>query len=512
MKDYDILKKYYGEKFARLCRTLFPTLLEIEGLVSKTILSKFEPSKFLYEDIVENDYQDKFRNYIYGVADVQNETLPKATGTPEELFDKAGYKLFKCETNDDVQSFKKYYNEYEELCTFADQRRIDNHTIFFAVKKNVDKIKREDFPFPIRQDEYGTSVISIQFTKGKNSYLSIKNRYNHTVSNPDATFSNNLEEIYPGLTDSFRKYYGINQIRRPEFFYLPNYVYARGKFYKYNCKILGEYYCPNNIIIDRGRNIIRLDSDKEELIDYFIFNKQNKTVKAGLYNYDDAFIDSVKDIEKIYVKKIEYNQKIMEIILKNGEKTELLIDKNNRIIKYTNNHIKNVGDNFLSFVMYMKEFNAANLEKTGNYFLYSDEKLTDFNARNVKEFGENCLSNNESLENIDLSNTENIGGYFLYRNEKIKKFIAKKLRSIGECCLTYDKLLSEVDVENLEEIGILTFGYWDKIKVFNAPKLNKNKVPSNIKKIMKNQKGISVLKNLIGVKNKKQEKQEENNF
>ena len=70
MKDYEILKKYYGERFARLCRTLFPTLLETEGLVSKTILSKFEPSKFLYEDIVENGFQDKFRNYIYGVANV----------------------------------------------------------------------------------------------------------------------------------------------------------------------------------------------------------------------------------------------------------------------------------------------------------------------------------------------------------------------------------------------------------------------------------------------------------
>ena len=30
--DYDIIKKAYGEKFAKLCRTLFPQILEKEGV------------------------------------------------------------------------------------------------------------------------------------------------------------------------------------------------------------------------------------------------------------------------------------------------------------------------------------------------------------------------------------------------------------------------------------------------------------------------------------------------
>lgn len=81
---------------------------------------------------------------------------------------------------------------------------------FFAVKKNADEIKRENFTNPQRQDEYGTSVISIQFSKGTINDLSIKNRYNHSVNNPDATFSNNLENIKPGLTNSFEQHYGLN--------------------------------------------------------------------------------------------------------------------------------------------------------------------------------------------------------------------------------------------------------------------------------------------------------------
>ena len=47
-KDYNTLKKYYGENFAKLCRNLFPTLLEKEGLLSNIILSKFYPNHHLY--------------------------------------------------------------------------------------------------------------------------------------------------------------------------------------------------------------------------------------------------------------------------------------------------------------------------------------------------------------------------------------------------------------------------------------------------------------------------------
>ena len=53
--DLKIIKKYYGEKMSHLCRELFPTILEEPGKLSTLLLEKFEPSKLLYEDIIQNN-------------------------------------------------------------------------------------------------------------------------------------------------------------------------------------------------------------------------------------------------------------------------------------------------------------------------------------------------------------------------------------------------------------------------------------------------------------------------
>jgi len=209
-----------------LCRELFSTILETEGVLSKILLDKFEPTRLLYNDIIENELEEKFKNYIYSIFD---STFRKEEviidKTPSELMSDAGYILYECKSESDIQNFKKYYKPGEELCTF-NGGRLNRCHVYFAVKKNVNEIKRENFKNPQRQDLYGTSVISIQFTKDQSHTLSIKNRYNHTVSNPDATFSNNLDNIIPGLTDSFEKYYDMKQQFRSDSFQIPGYVMA----------------------------------------------------------------------------------------------------------------------------------------------------------------------------------------------------------------------------------------------------------------------------------------------
>ena len=193
---------------SHLCRELFPVILEQEGLLSKLLLDNFEPSHFLYEDIVKNNLINDFENYIYGLLDVETAGEIKLDKTPKELLSEAGYDLYECHNESDIQNFKEYYAPGEALCTFRGGRLNDCY-VFFAVKKNVDKIRRSDVTEPKRQDEYETSVISIQFEKNETHTLSIKNRYNHEVENPDVTFSNNLNNIILGLTDSFSKYYGL---------------------------------------------------------------------------------------------------------------------------------------------------------------------------------------------------------------------------------------------------------------------------------------------------------------
>ena len=248
--DLKIIKKKYGEKMSHLCRELFPTILEQNGVLSKLMLDNFNESHDLYNDIVSNDLISEFKTFIYNKFDKIREDDKEVTKTPEELLNFAGYNLVECTKESEIQYFKKYYAKGEELCTF-NGNRLNRCRVFFAIKKNVDEIKRENFHEPKRQDEYGTSVLSIQFTKDGTNTLSIKNRYNHTVNNPDATFSNNLDNIIEGLTKSFEKYYGIKQAYVNNDFEISHYVRANdGKYYKYNYEMNNIYYCPDNIIID----------------------------------------------------------------------------------------------------------------------------------------------------------------------------------------------------------------------------------------------------------------------
>ena len=198
-KDLIYIKDKYGEKMMQYCRKNFSTILENDGLLFYLLSKHFNYSRFLYDDIVSNSMGDMFRNYIYSLLDSIDDELPVVSDSAAELLWQAGYNLYQCFCEDDIQSYRKYYSEEEELCSFRGDR-LDDCYVFFAIKKDVDQIKREDYDNPMRQDKYGTSVISIQFTRGDINTLSIKNRYNHKVSNPDATFSNNLENIIPGLT------------------------------------------------------------------------------------------------------------------------------------------------------------------------------------------------------------------------------------------------------------------------------------------------------------------------
>ena len=159
MNDLKLIKKYYGEKMMHLCRELFPSLLEQEGLLSKLLLNKFEPSRFLYEDIIESGNIEGFKNYIYRLIDVENNHTIEVTKTPKELLEEAEYILYECKTEDDIQRFRKYYYrkggnpvytggvpkryEGEELCTF-NGGRLNYCYVFFAVKKNVDDIRKGD--------------------------------------------------------------------------------------------------------------------------------------------------------------------------------------------------------------------------------------------------------------------------------------------------------------------------------------------------------------------------------
>ena len=519
MDDLSLIKKYYGENMSHLCRELFPTILETNGLLFNIINSKFNPSKFLYEDIIEQNKISEFKNYIYSLIDKEkNNKKEEINKTPFELLDEAGYTLYECKSENDIQKFKKYYINNEELCTFR-TNRLETCYVFFAVKKNVDEIKRENFKNPKRQDEYGTSVISIQFSRGNKNTLSIKNRYNHIVSNPDATFSNNLDNIISGLTESFKKYYGFNITNDDTtLFELENYVIADDdKYYKYNYEINNIYYCPDNTIIDGYHRILGKYRDNKEryiILDYFILDlKEKKLIKVDMW-FSDAFYYSLGYIDRISTEKSN-DKKIINIISnvnryeEHNNHIKIVLDKYNRIIEYYNEKIELIGNYFLRYNLSLEKIEMPNVCEIGDSFLYSNENITEIKLSNIIHIGNNFLYHNKKLEQIILPNVRKINekflfnniilnkiempnllevGYdFLHNNEILSSISLPKLEVAHSRFLVYNKIINEINLPNLKNAGINFMLHNEGLTHINFPKLEKidNFFLYNNKKISK---------------------------
>lgn len=482
-KELNRIKKLYGEKFMHFCRSIFPTLLEQEGLLTEVLKSTFATnSRTLYDDIVNSDLEEEFKNYIYSKIDVEKEK-PEIIGekTPYQLLDENGYNLYECNSEEEIQSFKKYYKSGEELCTFRGNR-LNRCVVFFAVKKDVEEIKREDFNNPKREDEYGTSVMSIQFTKSQNSTVSIKNRYNHTVNNPDATYGNNLDEITLGLRQSFEKLLserGLTLNRSNiEAFYIPGYIVADdGKYYKYNKEFNGNYYCPGNVIIDLG-NVIKLEPEKQELIDYFILDKENKTLSLYDSAISDSFIDGFKNIDSIEMannNNSEQKTKTITIKEKSSDKpiTIEINKESNSIIGYTNENLTNLGDNFLEYNEQLSKLVAPNVTSIDDDVLANNKGLEEFEAPNLTKIGDNFLEYNEQLSKFNVPNVIYIGNSVLMLNKGLEKFEAPNLTEIGDDFLGDNKQLSKINVPNVTCIGNRVLGNNKKIEKFEAPNAEK---------------------------------------
>ncbi len=493
--ELKIIKKYYGESMSHLLRELFPTILEEDGTLLKILLNNFNINKYLYKDIVDNDLVEEFKNYIYSKYYKNEIKEINSNKTPSELMNEAGYDLFECHTEEDIQRFKKYYAKNEELCTFKGGR-LDKSYVFFGVKKDIDKIKREDFLEPKRQDLYGTSVISIQFTRGSINTLSIKNRYNHRVINPDATFSNNLENIIPGLTNSFEKTYSFNINYNKCNLSLLDYKYTltnQKKYYRYNYEINGIYYCPNNIIIDHGIiNVTYSDKSKYLLIDYYILDLQNKKI----FYYDESLsksdytINTLKEINKIEITKEKNNNKKIKIYLSNYV-VEIGVDELGNVISYRNNVIKKAF-NFFRYNITVKELEMNNLEETDNFFKDNMElkilklpklkivghsffsnnmSIRKVDLPNLKVVGNGFMSSNTELEILNLPNLNSAGSFFFFLNDKIKQLYVPKLRIVGHSFLANNLGLVELDMPSLEIASDLFIGNNVILNKVNLPKL-----------------------------------------
>ena len=398
------IKRIYGEKFSRLCRELFPQILEQEGALLKILQEKFSRNcNTLCESIEENELKEYFKDLIYTAFDDgrEEEDKKEESRTPYEILDEAGYELHECLTEEDIQRYRKYYDEDEVLCTIYNGGRLNSRVCFWAIKKDVDQIKREDFEKPKKDDEYSTSVLAIQFDKQPKSRVEIISRYNHTVPNPNCTLNNNLDNIAEGLQESFAKLlkergYSLN-VKETKEFEIPGYTLTSdGKYYKYNLEIDGKYYCPGNIVIDNG--IAKEIGNPEEVIlcDYFKIDLKNKTVDSLIGNLKvDSFVGDLTDIEKIEAKKDKEKGKGKRSIIiykrKVDDKTDspepivIELDHDNQIVGYTNKELQNIGNNFLSWNKTLTEVSLPQVLEIGDEFLGNNATFAEMFRRGGAE-------------------------------------------------------------------------------------------------------------------------------
>lgn len=472
-KDLKYIKKKYGEKMMHYCRECFPTILNVPGKLVEILNTHFYCVKdSLYNDIKENHKESEFNDFVYSNAGLKNEyDIRDVSKTPKELLDDAGYDLFECKTVEEVNSFKKYFILGEQLCTFLDPAsRLENKYVFFAVKKNILDIKREDFLIPDRQDEYGTSVISIQFTRDKNNHLSIKNRYNEVVNNPDSTFDNNLDNIIPGLTMSFYKAYGIREIYDENSeFQMENYISIDGEYYKYNYKLNDIYYCTNNIIALNGK-VIKYDPEKYIIMDYFIIDLVNKKVDVFDNKLRDSFSEVIGKIKNIEIVRGEKDKKVY-ITNEEDNIFELTLSFDNKLIGIKNNMIDKLPNRFLISGQYLKNMEFSNVREIGNEVLYANTDLEYFNLSKAEVIGNYFLANNIKLTNIDLNKTIMIGDDFLKRNIIVESINFDSLQRVGNSFMFSNKGLSSIVIPNLSYTGKCFFKLNDKVLFASFPSL-----------------------------------------
>lgn len=455
------IKKAYGEDFMKLCRSLFPTILEKEGLLYEILSSSFSRnSRTLYEDIMEAEAEDEFKSYIYSKIDVENDKKIIEEKTPYELLSDAGYDLFECTTEGEIQEFKKYYAPGEALCTFRGGR-LNRCVVFFAIRKDVEQIKREDFKQPKRDDEYGTSVMGIQFERNGICTVSIKNRYNHTVNNPDATYGNDLERISPGLTQSFARLLEQRGLylnnANASAFEIPNYIrISDGKYYKYNMEINGIYYCPGNIIIKDGQ-AHKLEPEKQILIDYHVLDIEKQTIKLYDPSLCDSFEDGLTNLRKIEIRKNkEKGNGIRTITIQREDQEQPIIieiNKDNQIIGYENQGITEIGDNFLAGNSALAQLNIPNVIQVGDCFLENNNSLVQLDLTNVTQVGNWFLGENGTLTQLYAPKLTRVGRRFLEENEALIRLDMPSLMLVGDGFLQSNRALTQLDAPKLIKVG-----------------------------------------------------------
>ncbi|MDE6250878.1 MAG: leucine-rich repeat protein [Alphaproteobacteria bacterium] len=473
---YDTIKKQNGEGFARVLRD--KNLLDIPDIANIV--------KYAGHDAAS---AEQIFPYLWSLK-IFEETHGDETADPFKLLDQAGYHAFEVHNLDEQNSIKRFFRKDEELCTFRDEHRYQNNYMIHAIKHEVWHNPRAIKPSknPERQDEYGTSVISIQIHKDGN-FISIKNRYNHTVANPDQTFHSNPDEIIAGLSAALKAYFDVDWkstgVTVPDGFVLYNNQILKINFEIENCYFGDGFYAQNGRVFD-------IDKNNQVQLDYFIWDNQQKKLlnPSGTL---DGFIQTFN--EHTNGKKVTISGKAPhQTILVDGEKfielannqivtlnmpgvtdVNLFLRRNRTIQELNMPDLAHAGNNFLANNVALKHLVLPSLIDTWNCFLSKNSIIDYVYLPRLKNIGQNFLPNNQALTELDLpaaeiiqsnfllenqhlrhinfGNITKIHDNFLKNNQELLELNAPKLKILGDACLVYNCVLQQLNAPSLKYIG-----------------------------------------------------------
>lgn len=490
---FDLIKKQNGERFAQAIRARDNGIFEVANIVERLRFAGRDAEPIL--------------PYLSSLKEIKIKEQP-VTKTPYELLDEAGYNAYYADTLKKQNAIRPYFAIGEELCTFHDPARFKHFYIINAVKKNADQIKRSDFKEPNRQDAYGTSVISIQISK-TNGFISIKNRYNHSVDCPDNTFFSNPDNIIEGLAQSIRQEFGID-FSSPNIALPDNYIIINGQILNYHTED-NNYHFGSNFYEHNGK-IHTIDKDKEIILGSSILNLKTHQMYSPA-RANDCFCGVFsKEIEgkTLQVKRLANGThdifangtflarttdgQVTDLVLPTTQKIgDFFMPTNNAILSFTAPHVKNIGSAFLAMARHLDKISLPELETVSNDFLHCNRTLTkltlpklqsagylfmyqntvldELNAPNLKIVSDSFLSSNISLRQIDLPNLTATGSSFISCNQRISKVNLPRLKMVGPRFLHNNKNLRELNLPSLHFWAANALYYNTALTSFEAPNL-----------------------------------------
>ena len=499
VNGFDILKKKFGETAAKTIRSKIPIALDYPTEFVDFITAKIpikEDVSFIVDKMGDN------LDGLFRIAIKKNSDAADAKGkTPEELSKEAGYVFHRPSTADDILVFKKDFKNAELLCTYNNVegrayknfifwlRRNEAETVLHAKEVTqeylkeqsegailwrdyLDKkgLKKDDGSYdlsnldPRREDPYGTSSMSVQIGRTGDDLsvgaISIKNRYNHTVSSPDNTFDNKLDNIISGLEKAIYGIQGVPEKReasgRPP--QLPDNIAQdnEGKLFKYDMQEYGVYISKNGYIINRVLHII--DKSTQKIFDDYLVDTKKKSAKS---------LTSGRELVP-NINKVSFDKNAIKIQTDDGS---LNLEFTDGVLDKLSGDVKNIGDKFMNYNKSLTNIDLPLVEKIGYEFLYFNKSLKNINLPLVKSVADEFLYSNESLKSIDLPLVQVIGEKFMRMNESLENVNLPYVSIIGPDFLKNVENLKTIDLPSVEIVGS-NFLYFNKyLENINLPNL-----------------------------------------